>query len=51
MTLDYRTDASGRTEPVATACVYCGESLDEGIGMAEHLPCDDVPPTEEVTCR
>jgi len=48
MTIEYREDATGSSEPVATACVYCGEPLDEGIGMAEHLPCDDVPATEEV---
>ncbi|AGN33814.1 hypothetical protein HALG_00026 [Halorubrum virus CGphi46] len=48
MAIEYPEDASGRSEPVATGCPYCGEPLDEGIGMAEHLPCDDVPPTEEV---
>jgi len=51
MTLEYREDGSGRVEPVATACPYCEESLEEYEGMADHLPCDDVPPTEEVVDR
>lgn len=51
MTLEYREDASGRVEPVATACPYCGVEIAEGNGLVHHLPCDAVPSTEEVARR
>lgn len=31
-------------------CPYCGDELETGSGMSlvAHLPCDEVPSTEEV---
>jgi len=37
MTLEYREDATGRAEPVATACPYCGVAIVEAAGELRQL--------------